>query len=167
MSLFSIATPAYGFPLAAVSVNAATLVRRSPVRTRLADHVNDTIGEVVFGTPSQVVLDRAYRETGVVDVSGTPGSVTDLRCRFDLPFQRVQELEDAGRDPRADIPCAVSVASRHGQERVDHVRDVNQIPPLLARAVDQDGLPVLEPLGEDSDHPAFEVRALPRDVDVG
>ena len=31
--------------------------------------------------------------------------------------------------------------SRHGQERVDHVRDVDQIPPLLARAVDQDGLP--------------------------
>ena len=78
MSLFTIATPAYGFPLAAVSVNAAAHARRSPVRTRLPDHVGDSTGEVVFGTPSQVVLDRAYRETGVVDISGTPGAVLSV-----------------------------------------------------------------------------------------
>src|SRR5215212_4231899 len=166
-SLVSIASLSYGFPLAAVNANAAASVRRSPVRIRLPDHVDDAIGEVVLGTPSQVVLDRAYRETGVVDVAGTPGAVADLRCRFDLPFQRVQELEYAGRDPRADVPRAVSVASRHRQERVDHVRNIDQIPPLLPRAVDQDGLPVLQPLGEDGDHPAFEVRALPVAVDVG
>jgi hypothetical protein len=108
-----------------VSGAAAASAQRSPVRIRFPDHVGDATGEVVFGTPSQVVLDRAYRETGVVDVSGTPGAVADLRCRFDLPFQRVQKLEDAGRDPRAYVPRAVSVASRHGQERVDHVRDVD------------------------------------------
>jgi hypothetical protein len=33
------------------------------------DHVGDATGKFVFGTPSQVVLDRAYGETEVVDVS--------------------------------------------------------------------------------------------------
>jgi hypothetical protein len=71
------------------------------------DHVDDTMGEVVFGTPSQVVFDRGYREAGVVDVSGTFGAMTDLCCRIDLPLQHVQELKDAGRDSRADVPRAV------------------------------------------------------------
>src|SRR5215207_440495 len=133
-SLVSIAALAYGCPLA--SVNTEASVRRSPVCIRLPDHVDDAVSEVVFGTPSQVVLDRGYREARVVDVSGPRGGVADLRSRSDLLFQHMQELKDAGRDSRADVPRAVSVALRHGKERVDHVRDVDQIPPLLARAVD-------------------------------
>ena len=85
----------------------------------------------------------------------------DLRRRFSLSLQRAQELEDTGRNPLAHVPRAVSVTLRHGKERVDHVRDVDQIPPLLTRAVDQDGLPSLEPLGEDGENPSLEVRALP------
>src|SRR5215210_8626842 len=108
-SLVSIAALAYGCPLA--SINAEASARRSQVCIRLPNHFGDATGEVVFGTPSQVVLDRGYREAGVVDVSGTPGAVADLRCRFDLPFQRVQEFKDAGRGPRPNVPRAVSVAS--------------------------------------------------------
>ena len=81
-SLVSIASRAYGYSIAAVNANAAASARRSPVRIRCPDHVGDATREVVFGTPSQVVLDRTYHETGVVDVSGAPGAVAEPRHGF-------------------------------------------------------------------------------------
>lgn len=68
-----------------------------------------------------------------------------------------QEPQDAGRPPRADVPRAVAVAARHREERMDHVGDVDEIPPLPAGAVYQYGFASLEPVREDGDHPAFEV----------
>jgi hypothetical protein len=57
--------------------------------------------------------------------------------------------------PVANVPGAVAVALRHCQQRVDYVRNVDEVSLLLASAVDQDGLFVLEPLREDCHDSSF------------
>ena len=81
------------------------------------------------------------------------------------PPARLEELVHGRLGAGADVEGASGLPDR-GEYRGDDVADVDEVACLLAVAVDGDALAAAKPVDEDRDDAAFELRQLPRPVDV-